>query len=127
MKIGSSLEASPQIYLQEPEDFAKLEGLPFDEILISSGAEVLLGTAPMEDKVLTIPESLPPGKAVVPTEFERTQVFRTLDVPGVEIRFEKARGEKCARCWRVLEEVIHHPDTHLCGRCTDAVAALEPE
>jgi isoleucyl-tRNA synthetase len=40
--------------------------------------------------------------------------------------FRPASGEKCARCWRVLEEVVHHPDTHLCNRCTDAVQALEP-
>ena len=33
-------------------------------------------------------------------------------------------GEKCARCWRVLEEVVSRPDTHLCDRCTDALAAL---
>ena len=36
-----------------------------------------------------------------------------------------ASGEKCGRCWMVLEDVAKHPDTHLCDRCTDAVAALE--
>jgi len=40
--------------------------------------------------------------------------------------FNPASGEKCARCWRVLEEVVRHPQTQLCDRCTDAVAALEP-
>ena len=38
------------------------------------------------------------------------------------IRVEPARGEKCERCWRVLEEVRENP-THLCVRCCAAVAA----
>lgn len=44
------------------------------------------------------------------------------EIKGAGARFAKASGEKCARCWRVLEET--KPDTHLCDRCTDAVAAL---
>jgi isoleucyl-tRNA synthetase len=40
------------------------------------------------------------------------------------VMFKLAAGEKCARCWRVLEET--RADTHLCNRCTDAVGALEP-
>jgi isoleucyl-tRNA synthetase len=38
--------------------------------------------------------------------------------------FRPASGSKCARCWRVLAET--RPDTHLCNRCTDAVAGLGP-
>ena len=45
-------------------------------------------------------------------------------VKNAGAKFSKAEGAKCARCWRVLEET--RPDTHLCNRCTDAVAALEP-
>jgi isoleucyl-tRNA synthetase len=41
------------------------------------------------------------------------------DAPNVI--FRPAAGDKCARCWRVLEEVARRPDTHLCDRCTDAV------
>jgi len=44
--------------------------------------------------------------------------------PGLaEVTVVPAPGEKCARCWRVLEEVVTHPETHLCDRCTDAVGA----
>ena len=43
---------------------------------------------------------------------------------GPAVMFRPASGGKCARCWRVLEET--RTDTHLCNRCTDAVAALEP-
>lgn len=38
---------------------------------------------------------------------------------GLEIKFQKAEGEKCARCWKVLPEVAFHVD-RICKRC-DAV------
>ncbi|MCD8563310.1 MAG: isoleucine--tRNA ligase [Alphaproteobacteria bacterium] len=41
--------------------------------------------------------------------------------PGISI--EKAAGDKCQRCWKVLEEVSENGD--LCHRCTDAVAQLK--
>ena len=52
--------------------------------------------------------------------------FRLEDVPGVAVRFEHARGDKCARCWMILEEVgknASYPD--LCNRCSEAVATPE--
>ena len=42
---------------------------------------------------------------------------------GASVAATLAAGEKCARCWMVLEEVKTHPQTHLCNRCTEAVAA----
>jgi isoleucyl-tRNA synthetase len=48
----------------------------------------------------------------------------TLANDDIKVVFAKAFGEKCARCWRVLEEVKAHPDTHLCNRCTDAVVEV---
>ena len=48
----------------------------------------------------------------------------TSDVDIVEgecgVTIEKAAGEKCNRCWKVLPEVTAHPD-HICGRCDDVV------
>jgi isoleucyl-tRNA synthetase len=55
------------------------------------------------------------------------EAFRLPDVEGVAVKFEHARGDKCARCWMILEEVgknPKHPD--LCNRCSEAVDALEP-
>ena len=44
--------------------------------------------------------------------------------PGAALSVERAAGEKCARCWRVLPEVgAEHAD--LCLRCT-AVVEAEP-
>ncbi|MEY4965599.1 MAG: isoleucine-tRNA ligase [Pseudomonadota bacterium] len=47
----------------------------------------------------------------------------SVDVGGTSpaVHFRKATGGKCARCWMVLEET--QPQTHLCHRCTAAVAA----
>jgi isoleucyl-tRNA synthetase len=96
--IGASLEAAPLIYLGE-DDRKLLEGLPVAEIAITSSAHVAHVEAP-ED------------------------AFRLADVDGVAVKFEHARGDKCARCWMVLEEVGHNPKhDDLCNRCSEAVDA----
>ena len=47
-----------------------------------------------------------------------------LDGNHLEVRADRAPGEKCARCWRVLEEVGTGPSrAPLCLRCEAAVAA----
>jgi isoleucyl-tRNA synthetase len=99
-KIGSSLEAMPFILLDQESDAEILAGIPFEEIVITSGVEI---------------EAVPP----VPIQVGAGD-FSLPDVPGVRVRFEPARGGKCERCWRVLPEVTSRP-SHLCNRCTDAV------
>jgi isoleucyl-tRNA synthetase len=99
--IGSSLEAAPVIYAGDKYWQNILSGLDMAELCITSGAQVR-GEAPPEEAFI-----LPgiPGKAV-----------------GVV--FQKAEGEKCARCWKVLPEVgadKEHPG--VCPRCADAVRA----
>lgn len=42
------------------------------------------------------------------------------DGDALEVIFEKADGEKCARCWKILPEVSSHAD-HICGRCDSVV------
>jgi isoleucyl-tRNA synthetase len=99
--IGASLEAAPLIYLGDDEDRKILEGLDLAEIAITSTAHVAKVAAPDD-------------------------AFRLEDVPSVAVRFEHARGDKCARCWMILEEVgknALYPD--LCNRCSEAVATLE--
>ncbi|HVV63928.1 MAG TPA: isoleucine--tRNA ligase [Rhizomicrobium sp.] len=99
--IGASLEAAPLVYLDDEEDRKSLDGLDLAEIAITSAAHVAK-VAPPED------------------------VFRLPDVPGVAVKFEHARGDKCARCWMILEEVgknARHSD--LCIRCSAAVDSLE--
>jgi isoleucyl-tRNA synthetase len=95
--IGSSLEAAPALVVTDATDKALFDSVDLAEIAITSTATV--ETAGALDGLYTVPE-----------------------IKGAGARFAKASGEKCARCWRVLEEV--KPNTHLCDRCTDAVAAL---
>jgi isoleucyl-tRNA synthetase len=84
-KIGSSLEASPVIYVAD----RKLLGILFDvdvaEICITSNAEVQQDDAP-------------------------EGAFRLSDVPGVAVVVEKAVGTKCARSWKILPTVGEDPD-----------------
>jgi isoleucyl-tRNA synthetase len=48
--------------------------------------------------------------------------FTLAEVPGVAVKVELARGEKCDRCWQVRPDVGHNPaHPTLCGRCADAV------
>ena len=98
-KIGSSLEAVPTLYLADEADADLLASVAFAEVAITSGIHVMAVAAPAD-------------------------AFSLPDVNGASVAATLASGKKCARCWMVLEEV--KAPTHLCNRCTDAVAALEP-
>jgi len=96
-RIGSSLQAAPHVHAA-PEYIAAMKGLDLSEICITSGGDLVAGDAPAGS--FTLPDVA--GVAVVPT---------------------MATGNKCARCWQVLEEVgksAKHP--LICVRCEEAVA-----
>jgi isoleucyl-tRNA synthetase len=98
-RIGSSLQAAPRVHAA-PEYLKAFEGLDLCEIFITSDSELLEGEAP------------PHGAFSLP------------DVAGVAVEPLPAHGNKCARCWQVLEEVgksAQHP--LLCRRCEAAVTA----
>jgi isoleucyl-tRNA synthetase len=95
-RIGSSLQAEAEIFA-DPSYLAAVAGIDLAEICITSSGTLQAATAP--DGAFTLP-----------------------DVAGVAVRIVAASGEKCQRCWRVLQEVgtvADHPD--LCRRCADAV------
>ena len=97
-RIGSSLQAAPDIYISDDGLRTAVEGLDTAEIFITSGGQVLAETAP--DGAFALP-----------------------DVSGVGVVFQPAQGKKCERCWQVLPEVAFaSPSGDLCYRCTDAVA-----
>src|SRR5262249_29445579 len=99
-KIGSSLQAVPVVHLTV-ERKAELAGTDLAEISITSGAMLAEGAAP--EGAFTLP-----------------------DVGGVSVVVNLAEGEKCERCWQVLEEVGDNKDhPTLCHRCSDAVGTLE--
>jgi isoleucyl-tRNA synthetase len=78
--IGSSLEASPVIYVADREVLATLFGTDLAEVCITSNYEVREGEAPAE-------------------------AFRLPAVEGVAVVVEKAGGTKCARSWKISPEV----------------------
>ncbi|MDR5654048.1 isoleucine--tRNA ligase [Ruixingdingia sedimenti] len=95
--IGASLEAAPVVHVADAGVLAALKGVDFAELCITS-AIVLTGDP------------------------EPAEAFRLPEVPGVGVVFEKAEGEKCARCWQILPDVGSHAHAHTCKRCNDALA-----
>jgi isoleucyl-tRNA synthetase len=83
--IGSSLEASPIIYVADKALLARLFDVDLAEICITSNYEVREGAAP-------------------------ATAFRLDAVPGVAVVVEKAVGIKCARSWKILPTVGEDKD-----------------
>jgi isoleucyl-tRNA synthetase len=79
-RIGSSLEASPLVYVSDRRIFDTLLDLDLAEVFITSNAMATNEDAPAD-------------------------AFRLNDVPGVAVVVEKAQGTKCARSWKILPSV----------------------
>jgi isoleucyl-tRNA synthetase len=94
--IGASLEASPVVHVRDAEALEALKSVNFADICITS--DIRLTGDPM------------PAEA-----------FRLPEVEGVGVVFEKAEGEKCQRCWKILPDVGRHAHPGVCGRCNDAL------
>jgi isoleucyl-tRNA synthetase len=77
-RIGSSLEASPIVYVSDKALLGTLFDVDLAEVCITSNYEVREGDA---------------------------DAFRLNDVPGVAVVVEKAVGAKCARSWKILSSV----------------------
>jgi isoleucyl-tRNA synthetase len=95
-RIGSSLQAHPVVYADADYRQAAAD-VDLADLFITSAADFA--------------DAEPPADA-----------FSLSDVPGVRVKVENARGEKCDRCWKVLEEVGSNPKhPRICPRCTDSV------
>jgi isoleucyl-tRNA synthetase len=84
-RIGSALEAAPQVFIDNDQLLAALEGVDFAEVCITSGIEIVEGEAP--EGAFTLP-----------------------DVPGVGVVPRKATGKRCARSWRYTDDVGSDPE-----------------
>jgi isoleucyl-tRNA synthetase len=84
-RIGSSLEASPMIYISDRGVFGILFDIDLAEVCITSNAMVTNEDAP-------------------------ATAFRLNDVPGVAVVVEKAQGIKCARSWKLSGDVGEDPE-----------------
>ena len=83
--IGSSLEASPLVYVSDKAIFDTLFDLDLAEVCITSNAMACNDDAP-------------------------AAAFRLNEVPGVAVVVEKAAGTKCARSWKILPTVGSDPE-----------------
>ena len=77
-RIGSSLEAAPQVFIADPDLLAALSGVDLAEISITSGIAVAAGDGPDD-------------------------AFRMADIPGVAVVSARAPGVKCARSWKYFD------------------------
>jgi isoleucyl-tRNA synthetase len=94
-RIGSSLQAAPDVYADD-DTVAAMDGVDLAEISITSVAILIAG--------------VPPADA-----------FTLDDVPGIGVVPKEAEGGKCARCWQVLPDVGNHGHDEICDRCAAAV------
>ncbi len=102
-RIGSSLEASPQIFVQDRGYKCALNGLDLAEIFITSQASIEEGPAPKG-------------------------AFTLEDVDGVAVITGLAQGTKCERCWKILPDVDSVPEySGICSRCAQVVGQLDAE
>lgn len=84
-KIGSSLEAAPEVYVTDPDLMAGLDGVDMAEVSITS--DISIST-----------QQPPEGAFTLPNE------------PGVGVVVKRAEGRKCARSWRITKDVGSDPD-----------------
>jgi isoleucyl-tRNA synthetase len=94
--IGASLEASPVVHLRDAEVLAALKSVNFADVCITS--DIALSGDPAPDEAFRMPE-----------------------VEGISVVFEKADGDKCQRCWKILPDVGRHSHAGVCGRCDAAL------
>ncbi len=85
-RIGSSLEASPRVFVGEAGLAAALEGVDFAEVCITSDITI--------ERSAGAPEG----------------AFRLAETPGVAVVVERAKGIKCARSWRYFDPKTADPE-----------------
>lgn len=95
--IGSSLEAAPIVYVEDEGTRRLMALVDMDDVCITSGLTVRSDPAP--DGAFLLPDTV-----------------------GVGVVFEKAEGEKCQRCWKILPDVGQHRHEGVCGRCDEALS-----
>ena len=83
--IGSSLEASPLVYVSDQAMFSTLFDVDLAEVCITSNAMATNDDAPAD-------------------------AFRLPEVQGVAVVVERAIGTKCARSWKILPDVGSDPE-----------------
>ncbi|MGB0902379.1 isoleucine--tRNA ligase [Halocynthiibacter sp.] len=94
--IGASLEAAPVVHVHDEDVLALLNSVDFADVCITSAVSLTNDPSPAE-------------------------AFRMPETDGVGVVFEKADGDKCQRCWKILPDVGSHKHAATCSRCNDAL------
>ena len=83
-RIGSSLEAAPEVFIADAALLAALDGVDMAEVAITSGIVIRAGEGPAE-------------------------AFRLAEVAGVAVVPHRAPGVKCARSWKYFDPATADP------------------
>ena len=94
--IGASLEAAPVVHVEDRDTLAALRRVDFADVCITSDITLTADPSPQE-------------------------AFRLPEVEGIGVVFEKAIGDKCQRCWKILPDVGQHSHPGVCARCDAAL------
>ena len=94
--IGASLEAAPTVHIRDTAMLEAAKSVDFADVCIVS--DLRLSSDPIPDRAFRMPE-----------------------VESVGVEFEKAEGEKCQRCWKILQDVGKHSHEGVCRRCDEAL------
>jgi isoleucyl-tRNA synthetase len=84
------------VHVRDDEMLAALKSVDFEDVCITSA--ITLSNDPISPDAFRMPE-----------------------IEGVGVVFEKADGEKCQRCWKILPDVGKHTHAGTCGRCSTAL------
>ncbi|WP_084397788.1 isoleucine--tRNA ligase [Henriciella aquimarina] len=84
-RIGASLEAAPEVYIEDKALIDAFEGESPADLFITSGATLIQGEGPAD-------------------------AYRLEDTPGVAVVPAKADGVKCARSWKYFDPAAADPD-----------------
>lgn len=94
--IGASLEANPTVHVTDTATLSLVKSVDFADVCITS--DITLTSDP-------VPET----------------AFRLPEIEDIGVEFEKAEGQKCERCWKILPDVGSHKHAATCKRCSDAL------
>ena len=84
-RIGASLEAAPEVYIEDKALIDAFEGESPADLFITSGAKLIHGAGPAD-------------------------AYRLEDTPGVSVVPAKAGGIKCARSWKYFDPATADPE-----------------
>jgi isoleucyl-tRNA synthetase len=94
--IGASLEAAPVVHVEDAATLEALKSVTFADICITSDLSLTHDPVPSD-------------------------AFRLSDITGIGVVFERAEGDKCQRCWKILPDVGTHKHKGVCARCNEVL------